>query len=127
MPLFLSKRALICLLSALVLTSAALASPRFTVNNDTDDTLTVQIFSGDDTLCSFDEKHKTLVAGKSGDFGCTGDGKGQCKIRLYADQKHICKGDENTCSKNAIKIPGKSEISVSYTEADGYDCTLVED
>lgn len=126
MPLRHSKSALICLLSATLLTPAALASPRFTVTNDSDATLTVQIFSGDDTVCTIMEKHKTMAANTAGTFGCTGNGKGKCKIRLYADQKEICKDDRNTCSKHAIKMPGKSEVTVSGTNADSYACEIIE-
>jgi len=120
-----SVTALSFVFAALSLTPSALASPRFTVSNDTDSKINVYIFTGGDSLCTLEEKLKTLSAGETDEYGCTGDGKGQCKVQFYASGDEICKSDRNTCSKNAIKVPGKSEITISKS-GDAFECDLVK-
>ena len=101
----------------------AAASPRFTVENNTDTKVNVYIFKGDDTLCTLEEKFKSVSAGKTESMGCTGDGKGQCKVQFYANGSEICKSDRNTCSKNAIKIAGGKTATVSQS-GDDYSCDV---
>lgn len=113
--------ATLCVISAALLQSqAAFASPRFTVANDTDTKINVYIFKGDDSLCTVEEKLKSLSAGETDEYGCTGNGKGQCKVQFYAYGSEICKDDRNTCNKDAIKVPGKSEITLTKSGDDFY-------
>ena len=79
------------------------ASPRFTIENKTDAKINVYIYKGDDALCSFEEKLKSVSSFETDEYGCTGGGKGQCKVSFYASGTEICKNSRNTCTKNAIK------------------------
>lgn len=92
---------------------SAHANSRFTVENNTDKTVDVVVFNGGDTYCGTPAKSKKVDAGKSGSFGCLGNGKGKCKISLGIDGEQICKSDRNTCSKSAIKMDGGSTVTVS--------------
>ena len=104
-------------------TPNANASPRFTVTNQTDTKINVYIFTGGDPFCSFDEKLKSVSAGETDEYGCTGNGKGQCKVQFYAKGKEICKTTRNTCNKNATKVKGGSAIAITK-DGNTYVCTL---
>lgn len=110
-------------LSVLAVSQSANASPRFTVQNDADEKVNVYIFKGDDSLCTLSEKLKSVSAGKTDSFGCTGDGKGQCKVQIYAEGDEICKSNHNTCSKNATKVAGGKTVTVTQT-GDAYSCSI---
>lgn len=101
---------------ALGLTMGAHANPRFAVENTLDETVDVVIFNGDDSYCGTPAKSKKVKAGERESFGCTGNGKGKCKIVLGIDGQQICKSDRNTCSKNAIKIDGGSSVTIAKNE-----------
>lgn len=107
-----------------IITPDAMASPQFTVKNDSNTKINVYIYKGNDSLCTLEEKLKSVSAGETDSFGCTGGGKGQCKVQFYAKGNEICKSARNTCSKNAIKVPGHSQISISNTSDSDYTCTL---
>ena len=103
-----------------VATAASLtaeASPRFTVTNDADKKVNVYIFAGDDSVCTWEEKLKNASAGETDSYGCTGGGKGQCKVQFYAEGSQICKKRGNTCSGNARKMKGKSTAVITSSWA----------
>lgn len=102
--------------ASLVFSSTADASPRFTVHNNTKASLKVIIFNGDDSYCDLEEKVKTVSEGKSGTYGCSGNGKGRCKIRLKLKGDEICKSDQNTCGGDGTKIDNGGEVRVSQTD-----------
>lgn len=99
------------------------ASPRFTVQNKTDFKINVYIYKGNDSFCSLEEKLKSVSSYETDDYGCTGGGKGQCKVSLYANGEEICKNARNTCSKNAIKIPGGATLQIARDD-DEFECDL---
>lgn len=101
------------------------ASPRFTVTNETDTKINVYIFKGDDPFCTLEEKLKSVSAGETDTYGCTGNGKGQCKVQFYASGNEVCKDDRNTCNKNAIKADGGSAFVITKNDSD-YVCTRSE-
>lgn len=109
--------------AAMVASPAAEASPRFKVTNNADKKVNVYIFRGDDPFCSFSEKLKSVSVGETDEYGCTGAGKGQCKVQFYAGGNEICKSDHNTCSSNAIKVDGKSTVTITKGTAD-YVCDI---
>lgn len=111
--------------AALVSAPYAEASPRFTVENQTDFKINVYIYKGDDSFCSLEEKLKSVSSYETDDYGCTGGGKGQCKVSLYANGTEICKDARNTCSKNAIKTPGGATLQISRND-DEFDCSLTK-
>ena len=98
---------------ALAVSPIAEASPRFTVVNDTKDSVKVMIFNGGDTICDIYAKKKTIAAGETKTYGCTGNGKGQCKVVPRARGEDICGDLVNTCSGYAIKAPGGSTLKIS--------------
>jgi len=116
-------------ISVAALTFAAMAaptadaSPRFSVTNETDAKINLYIFTGDDPFCTFEEKLKTVSAGETDSYGCTGNGKGQCKVQFYKGGDEICKTDRNTCSKNATKAKGGSSITIALQD-DEYVCSF---
>lgn len=115
--------ACVLLLPLVIVTLKAEASPRFSVANDTDAKINVYIFKGDDSFCTFEEKLKSVSAGETDSLGCTGDGKGQCKVQFYADGDEVCKTDRNTCNKNATKVAGGETVTVTQT-GDSFSCSL---
>lgn len=111
--------------AALVSVPQADASPRFTVKNKTDTKINVYIFKGDDSFCSLEEKMKTASAGETDTYGCSGAGKGQCKVLLKVNGYELCKDSRNTCSKNAIKVPDGATLKISQ-EDDKASCDVIE-
>ena len=111
------------LVLAMAVAQAAEASPRFTVTNETDAKVNVYIFTGDDAVCTWEEKLKSVSAGETDSYGCTGNGKGQCKVQFYTGGDEICKSDRNTCSRNAIKVDGGSSITIAK-QGDAYVCSF---
>ena len=102
----------------------AAASSRFTIENQSDTQVHVYIYSGGDTFCTLEEKVKYLSAGETDSYGCTGNGKNQCKIQLYAKENLICKSDRNTCNSNAIKRENNSEMRITGSLESGFSCAF---
>ncbi len=102
---------------------AAEASPRFTVINEIDKTANVYIYTGADSVCSLEEKLKKAVAGETDTYGCTGQGKGQCKIEIFVGGDQICKNKGDTCKNNAMKVKGGSTVSIAKP-GDDYVCHI---
>ncbi|MEO1188900.1 MAG: hypothetical protein AAFW60_07490 [Pseudomonadota bacterium] len=115
--------AAVCCIAAIAAAPSAQASPRFTVANQGDTKLNVYIFKGDDPFCTLEEKVKAASAGETDSYGCTGNGKGQCKVQLYADGDEICKSNRNTCNKNAIKVSGGRTVTISQ-DGDKFTCSV---
>ena len=111
------RMALGLLCGVLIAAPIAHASPRITAINSTKTKINVYIYAGSDSVCSFEEKLKRLSAGETDQYGCTGGGKGQCKVQFYANGSQICKSDGNTCSGNASKMKGKSRVEITTVRA----------
>ncbi len=102
---------------------AADASPRFTVDNQSDKTIKIVIFNGDDSECRTPAKTKTMSPGKTNTFGCEGNGKGRCKIYPKKDGHYFCEDMMNTCGNDALKVPDKSTFKI--TDKNGnFSCQL---
>jgi hypothetical protein len=101
-------------LVGLCLTLTAQASPRFTIENASDDKIKVYIYNGDDTSCTEEAKTKKVSPGITETYGCTGNGKGKCKVQFYFDIDQICTKERNTCSGKAIKLDGGSKTKISW-------------
>ena len=99
--------------AGLFFTFGAEASPRFTIENKTERTIKVDIYSGGDTSCLDSEKGRSVPPYKTKTFGCTGNGKGKCKVQFRVDSISICGKQENTCSGNAVKMKGGSRAKIS--------------
>lgn len=108
---------------ALAAAPSAEASPRFTVINEIDKTANVYIYTGADSVCSLEEKLKKAVAGETDTYGCTGQGKGQCKIEIFVGGDQICKNRGDTCNNNAMKVKGGSTVSIAKP-GDDYVCHI---
>ena len=115
--------AAISLGGALAASPTADASPRFTVVNDTKASIKVMIFNGGDTSCDYYTKKKTIAAGKTNTYGCTGNGKGQCKVVPRTGGEDICDDLVNTCSGYAIKVAGDSTLKISGKDPN-FKCQL---
>lgn len=103
-------------LVGLCLTLTAQANPRLTIENNLDEMVDVTIFNGGDISCSTPAKAKEVDAGESSSFGCTGNGKGKCKIVLGIDGERICRSKQNTCSGKAIKVKGGKTVAIGKDE-----------
>lgn len=110
--------------AGLCMTLGAEASPRFTVENTLKTDVEIYIFAGNDTYCGSHEKYKKLPAGKTRTYGCSGHGKGKCKIKLEVHTETVCRSDRNTCSKSAIKMEDGSTISVKKKSKNKFYCEL---
>ena len=99
------------------------ASPRFSVTNNADAKINVYIYTGDDSVCTWEEKLKSVSKGETDSYGCTGNGKGQCKVRFYAHGDEICKSARDTCMDNAIKVKGGKSITITK-DGEKYSCAL---
>jgi len=109
---------------ALAASPAADASPRFTIKNDSSKKVFVDIYDGDDSICTTPDKTKIASAGETDTYGCNGHGKGRCKVEFIANDKTICKNLNNTCSGSVAKI--KNSETVRITKQDGkFTCELM--
>ena len=104
-------------------TMAAEASPRFTVTNNADKTVKVFVFNGDDSGCHLEEKVKTIDSGHSNTIGCSGNGKGRCKIYLQQHGEQICKSQFNTCGNRATKINNGGTVT-TWQDGEKVRCTF---
>lgn len=102
--------------ASLLFTTDAEASPRFTIHNDAPSQVKVFIFNGDDSDCILEEKVKTVSSSKSNTVGCSGHGKGRCKIRVKYKGEEVCKKNWNTCSNEATKIDDGGAVTVSLSQ-----------
>lgn len=100
--------------AGLLFAASAEASPRFTIENASDDKIQVYIYNGGDTSCETEAKTKMVSPGETESFGCTGNGKGKCKVQFFFDIDQICKSERNTCSGKAIKLDGGSKTKISW-------------
>ena len=101
--------------ASLSLSLDASASSRFTVQNDTENHVFVSIFMGGDQFCALEQKSQRVEAGKTETYGCKGNGKGKCKIKLSSYDGRVCKDSRNTCGRRAIKMQAKSKAIVRET------------
>ena len=108
---------------ALAATPAAEASPRFTVINKSDSKAKIDIFSGGDSYCKVPEKAKTVSVGETDTFGCTGNGKGRCKVSVNVSGEDACSDIGDTCGDWKVKIEGGSTLTITGKD-DRYDCQL---
>lgn len=109
--------------AGLVSTMAAEASPRFTVTNKADKMVKIFVFNGDDSGCHLEEKVKTIDSGHSNTMGCSGNGKGRCKIYLQQHGERICKSQFNTCGNDATKIDNGGTVT-TWQDGDKVKCTF---
>ena len=86
------------ILASLALSLDVSAVSRFTVTNDTEEHVIVEIFMGDDQVCALPQKSQRVETGKSETYGCTGNDTQRCRLKFYsAADKQICKKQNNTC------------------------------
>lgn len=102
---------------AIAASPGADASPRFTVQNDSDKKVFIDIYDGDDAVCSIQDKTKIASAGETDTYGCNGGGTGRCKVEFTSGDKRICKNLDNTCSNSVAKV--KDDATVVITRQDG--------
>ena len=111
--------------ASLLFAMDASATSRFTVQNDTDKKVNVYIYSGGDTLCSIEEKMKSVSAGKTDSFGCTGNGKNRCQVQFYAEGNQVCKKQNNSCYKdNSRKLKNGEKAVITHDDENGYYCSF---
>jgi len=97
-------------LAALVIASTAsaffamdaAASSRFKVQNESGKRLKIEVYNGNDTDCVSEAKTKKVPRGKTVSMGCKGKGMHLCKIKVFANDKEICKSKEKHCSGTAV-------------------------
>lgn len=102
--------------AGLFFTLSAEANPRFKIENATDKKIKVHIYNGDDTVCHTTASQGKVMPGNTKSFGCKGNGKGKCKVKLFSGSKRHCRNDRNTCVGKAIKMPGGSRAKVEIID-----------
>ena len=125
-PTLFSATAAIGVGLAFAASPVAEASPRFTVQNDSDKKVYIAIYTGADSVCSLAEKTKNASPGETDTYGCTGQGKGQCKVVFTAGDKDICKDLNNTCSNDVAKIKDGSTVVITKSGSK-FKCALSKD
>lgn len=102
----------------------AAAKSRFTIQNDTSALLRFYVFSGSDAACSSTEKQGSIESEESRSIGCSGQGKGRCKLQVQRRDKgpFVC---ENLNTKpcglgHALIVPDGSLIVVGQDKK----CTI---
>lgn len=112
--------------ASLFLAPFADASSRFTLENDIDKKVNLYIYTGKDSACLIEEKTKSVPAGKSRTFGCSGQGTNQCRVTLIADGSGICKGKRDSCGGTAMRVKDDTKIIVAHNGSGGYRCLISE-
>ncbi len=128
MTMYHKTRPLISLVSALTIAAflapiQASANSRFHVQNDGSENVLVNIFNGDDILCSAEAKHKTIHPGETQSMGCVGGGKHRCKIRVSIDKEQVCMNLNNACGDTTINIKNHAELKVPENSG---NCSIQE-
>ena len=98
--------------SALFAIDAA-ASPQFSVENQSEKRVKINIYNGDDPLCAEPSKTRTLEAGESKNIHCHGNGRGRCKVEVLSKGKLLCEDDLNTCNSGAMKVKNDSLLIIT--------------
>lgn len=80
----------------------AAANSRFKVQNDSEERLKIEVYNGNDTDCVSEAKTKKVPREKTKSMGCQGKGMKLCKIKVFANNKEICKSKEKHCSGTAV-------------------------
>ena len=84
------------------------ANSRFTIDNQSYDRVSIDIYGGADSVCKVPEKTKSVGAGKSNSFGCTGGGNQQCKLDIVVRND---KGTTRVCDPPSAKYPLCQEMT----------------
>ncbi len=101
------------------------ASPRFTVQNDSNKKVIVDIYDGGDSVCSLADKTKIASAGETDTYGCNGQGKGRCKVVFTSGDKDICKNLNNTCSKSVAKVKDGATVVITRGTNGKFNCERI--
>ncbi len=110
--------------AGLFLTLDANANSRFTVENQVELKANVYIYSGGDSVCSFEEKLKAASGGETDSYGCTGNGKNRCKVQFYINGSKICKKQMDTCKNNSKIMKNGAKATITLDKDREYICTF---
>lgn len=93
------------------------SASEFTVANNSDFKVRIQVFLSDDLVCSTPKFSRSVAAGGTKTISCRNPENAfeRCKIRVRKSKNGnvICKNRRNTCSKSAINMPNGSDIVIS--------------
>ncbi len=91
----------------------AAANPRFTVENNSNESVVIRIFNGDDKTCITPSKTKTVKANKSKRMGCEGNGTGHCIVQVNSKRgKKLCENYKRSCS---LEVPKDNRLVIDGT------------
>ena len=111
--------------AGLALSLDANATSRFTVENFTEEKVTVAIYAGGDGSCTIPEKTKSVPSDKIRTFGCTGNGKHRCKVTFYIQGRPVCTDDYNTCtSDGGLRVQNGRAVVIEGNQVEDYSCSI---
>ena len=106
------------------------ANSRFTVKNDGSTKALVNIFNGDDSICSAEAKHHTVGEGSEQGMGCVGGGKNRCKARISVrvDDKwsQTCLQENDGCGDTVVILKNHATLYLTDNGSGGTNCKIVE-
>lgn len=109
----------------------AQANSRFTVQNDSSAKILINVFDGNDELCSAEAKHHTLEPGEEQGMGCEGGGKHRCKARVSRhvndSWEQICLELDSDCGKQEVNMPNNATLTVADNGSGGTACSVAEE
>ena len=105
------------------------ADTDFTVQNESNDKLEVDVYNGDDSVCWVPLKTVTVDANETKKTSCDGGGKHRCKVVVrdveYSNDDYACSfdtADTALCyATDIIKVPSHATLVV---ESDTDYCTV---
>ncbi len=101
------------------------ANSRFSIENQTDQKFYVYIYSGDDGTCIVTEKSKSVSPGETDSYGCSGNGKNRCKIKVVYKKKYtVCNTIYNACHNAALKVDNGAKITIVDDVYEDYACKI---
>lgn len=106
--------------AALLLAGAsgiAQANSRFEVTNHSSTKLLVQVYNGDDAVCTLPNTVKNVAPYARKTMGCAGGGKHRCKVKVKAQgaEGKACGNTElySSCDGETIAVPDNALLTVS--------------
>lgn len=92
----------------LAVPSLASATSHFTVQNNSNDKIKLQVYDGDDSICFQEAKDVDVDGNSSKSFSCTGGGKQRCRVAV----SNATYDDEQACVESSSITSGCGSTAV---------------
>jgi len=117
-------------LALLVLAVPGLASAtsQFTVKNNSNSTIKLEIYDGDDTMCWQDAKTVHVDGNSSQSISCTGGGKHRCRVAVsnatYQDEEACVESQDITSSCETTAVINVDDGKTLVIESNWNYCAI---